>query len=308
MTPFRNLRTSCASALLVAAASCALGTPGCAHLRRDKVTSDEVVACRQLSREGVAALERGDCTRARELLDQAVAASPSDLEARRELAEVLWQEGSHQEAMVHMEAAVRLDPRHAPTLVRSGEMLLAFGAADRALARAGEAVALDPTLGSAWALRGRVLRRKGDLEPALADMQQSLRYNPHDAAVLVETAELQYQLGRPHRCLTTVHQLLDAYPPGEEPRRALWLEGLAFGAVDRREDAVRSLAAASRQGAPDPDLLYQLARAQHAAGHPGEAAEAARQALAASGGHEASRALLAQLESADPAGGGVIRR
>ena len=116
MTPFRNLRTSCASALLVAAASCALGTPGCAHLRRDKVTSDEVVACRQLSREGVAALERGDCTRARELLDQAVAASPSDLEARRELAEVLWQEGSHQEAMVHMEAAVRLDPRLAPRL------------------------------------------------------------------------------------------------------------------------------------------------------------------------------------------------
>ena len=57
------------------------------------------------------------------------------------------------DAVVYMEAAVRLDSRHAPTLVRSGEMLLELGAIERATNRAEEAIALDPALAGAWALR-----------------------------------------------------------------------------------------------------------------------------------------------------------
>jgi Tfp pilus assembly protein PilF len=158
----------------------ALATCGCATLRRKQAAPDAVAACRQLSRESVAAMERGDGPRAQSLLEEAVSASPSDVDARRQLAEVLWQAGSRQEAVVHMEAAVRLDPRHAPTLVRSGEMLLALGSADKALVRAERAMALDSTLPSAWALRGRVFRSRGDNERALADMHQALRFNPHD--------------------------------------------------------------------------------------------------------------------------------
>jgi tetratricopeptide (TPR) repeat protein len=273
---------------------------GCTTFRRQKATADSIAACRQLSREGVAALERGDKARAQALLEEAVTAGPSDVDARRQLAEVLWQNNARQEAVVHMEAAVRLEPRHTPTLVRSGEMLLELGGADRSLERAERALALDATLASAWALRGRVFRTRHDHERALADFQQALRYNPHAPNVLLEVAELQYQLGRPQRSLTTVQCLLDAYPKGEEPRRALWLQGLAYGAVDRKPDAVASLYAASLQGPPQPELLYQLARAQSAAGDLASAAATARQALAADGAHQASRALLAQLEHAGP--------
>jgi tetratricopeptide (TPR) repeat protein len=272
------------------------GSPGCTTLRRQKASADSIAACRQLSRDGVAAIERGDNARAQTLLEEAVAAEPSDIDARRQLAEVLWQNEARQEAVVHMEAAVRLEPRHAPTLVRSGEMLLGLRAADRALERAERALALDPALAGAWALRGRVFRTQNDHERALADFQQALRYHPQAPNVLLEVAELQYQLGRPQRALTTVQCLLDSYPQGEEPRRALWLEGLAYGAVDRPHDAVASLAAASTRGPAQPELLYQLARAQSAAGDASGAAVTARQALAADGGHEASRALLAQLE------------
>jgi tetratricopeptide (TPR) repeat protein len=282
-------------ALLIAAF---LSGSGCSTFRKQKVVPDSVATCRQLSCEGVAAMERGHWEHAHELLDKAVKTSPGDIEARRQLAEVLWRSGSRQEAIAHMQAAVNLDPRHGPTVVRSGEMLLGMGAIDRALARAEEAIALDVTLAGAWALRGRVYRYQGDLERALADMQQALRYSPHAADMLQDAAEIQYQLGRPQRALVTIQHLLDSSPPGVQPREALWLAGLAYGAVDRRDDAVSSLYAATLIGEPHPELLYQLARAQNVAGRSDEAAATARQALAADGKHQASQELLAQLEGA----------
>jgi tetratricopeptide (TPR) repeat protein len=269
---------------------------GCSTFRKQKVVPDSVATCRQLSCEGVAAMERGHWEHAHELLDKAVKTSPGDIEARRQLAEVLWRSGSRQEAVAHMQAAVNLDPRHAPTVVRSGEMLLGVGAIDRALARAEEAIALDVTLAGAWALRGRVYRYQGELERALADMQQALRYSPNAADMLQDTAEIQYQLNRPQRALVTIQHLLDSSPPGSQPREALWLAGLAYGAVDRREEAVSSLYAATLIGEPHPELLFQLARAQNSAGRSTEAATTVRQALAADGQHQGSQELLAQLE------------
>ena len=140
-------------------------------------------------------------------------------------------------------------------------------------------------------------------------MQQALRYSPHRTDVLLDTAEIQYGMGRPQRSLTTLHHLLDVYAPGEEPQRALWLEGMAYQALDRPQDAVESLYAASLRGAPHADLLYQLALSEQAAGRPTAAANTVRQALSLDTQHELSRVLLAQLEdSAAPGREGVIRR
>jgi tetratricopeptide (TPR) repeat protein len=271
---------------------------GCSTFRKPKVVSDSVATCRQLSCEGVAAMERGHWEHAHELLEKAVKTSPSDIEARRQLAEVLWRSGARQEAVAHMQAAVSLDPRHAPTVVRSGEMLLGAGAIDRALARAEEAIALDGTQPNAWALRGRVYRHQGNAERALADLHQALRYDPNSPDILQDVAELQYQLERPQRSLATIQHLLDQAPAGAEPREALWLAGLAYGGARRPEDAVAALYAASQRGEPHPELLYQLAKAQSAAGRSAEAAVTVRQALAADGKHQASQELLAQLEGA----------
>lgn len=275
---------------------------GCASLKRDKAPLDSVAACRQLSHEGVAAMERGEAGQARTLLEQAVAASPSDLDARRQLAEALWQTGARQEAAVHIEAAIRLEPRHTATVVRSGEMLLSLGAVNRAQTRADEAIALDPTLAEAWALRGRVFKHRGEPERALADLQQALRYDGDAVDALVDAAELQLQLGRPQRCLTTIGQAIERSPQGPEARRAHWVSGLAYRAVNRPEDAVASLYAASLGGPPNAVLLYELASAQQAAGRTEEATATVRQALAADGQHGPSRALMAQLAARDAPG------
>ncbi len=300
----RLLLTSLAGCALVA-----LAGGGCASMRKQKIVPESIAACRQMSRDGVAAMELGQWDEAHSLLQEAVATSPTDIDARRHLAEVLWQTGNHRDAVVHMEAAVRLDPRNAPTTVRSGEMLLAVGAVDRAALRAQQAIALDATLAGAWALRGRIFRQRGEAARALADLQQALRYSPHSTDVLLDTAEVQYSMGRPQRSLTTLHHLLDVYAPGEEPQRALWLEGLAYQALDRPYDAVESLYAASLRGAPQADLLYQLALAEQTAGRPTAATNTVRQALSLDTQHQLSRVLLAQLEgSAAPGSKDVIRR
>ena len=270
---------------------------------------DSIARCRELSRDGVAAMERAEWDRARTLLEEAVDTSQTDIDARRHLAEALWETGAEREAAVQLEAAVKLDPRHAPTVVRAGEMLLRIGTVDRALRRAEEAIALDPTLAAGWALRGRVFRHQGKRQRALADLQQALRYAPHRADVLQEVAEVQYALERPQRSLTTLHHLLDIYPPGEEPQQALWLEGLTYAALGRHADAVTSLYAASQRAAPRADLLYQLAVAEKAAGRFDAAANTARQALALDVGHQSSRRLLAQLQGdTAPGESGVMRR
>lgn len=286
--------------------TCALG---CAAMRRQKISNESMAASRQMSCDGVAAMELGQWDRAQGLLADAVRASPTDLDARRHLAEVLWQQEKYRDAVVQLEAAVRIDPRHGPTVVRSGEMLLGIGATDRAFQRAEDAIALDSSLAGGWALRGRIYRRTGEPEKALADLQQALRYSPNRTNVLLEVAEIQFSLKQPQRSLTALHHLLDLYAPGEEPQSVLWLEGLVYGALDRQQDAVESLYAASLRGQPNAELFYQLAAAQHSASQPAAAASSLRQALALDAGHQASQVLLAQLQrTTSPDQGNVIRR
>lgn len=286
-----------------------LATGGCASMGRKNIVPESLATCRELSQSGVSAMELGEWNRARAVLGEAVSISPSDAEARRHLAEALWQTHSRQEAATHMEAAVQLEPRNALTVVRAGEMLLETGAVDLAYERAQAAIALDSTLAGGWALRGRVERQRGNAKRALADLQQASRFAPHQTEILLQIAEVHYEMDRPQRSLTVLHRLLDIYPPGEEPQQALWLEGLAYGSMNRHQDAVESLAAATTRGKPPANLLYQLASAEHSTGQTAAAANTARRVLAIDAQHQPSKLLLARLQGfTDPDKEGVIRR
>lgn len=284
-------------------------TSGCALCSKKKVVPDSLATCRELASEGISAMETGHLDRAQSLLAEAVAASPSDADARRNLAEALWQQGDYRDAAVQIEAAVQLDPRHAPTVVRAGEMLLAVGAYDRAMQRAEQAIRLDSNLAGAWALRGRLYRQRTETDRALADLHQALRFAPHDPTTLWEVAQIYMEVGKPERGLSTLHCLLDTYSAGEEPQQALWLEGLAYSSLGRHQEAVESLHAAALRNPPRPDLLFQLAQAEQAAGQRIAATDTLRRALAIDGAHEPSRVMLTQLEQAESvANQGILLR
>jgi tetratricopeptide (TPR) repeat protein len=260
--------------------------------------SDSLANSRQLSQQGIAALDCGQQSAAERLLAKAVEACPTNAEARRDYAECLWQRGARPEALAQLEEACRLTPADAALRVRQAEMHLTMGQLSLARAAAEKSINLGPRLPAAWAVRGRVMRAAGDLQEALADYHRALGYAPCDQRVLLDVAELYRQMNQPQRALETLQDLADTYnTPAEEPPQVLYLLGLAQVALKRYDDAVESFAAAGRDK-PTPEILYQLAQAQWLAGHPTEAAATAEKVLAMDPRHQAGRELIARIAAA----------
>ncbi len=152
--------------------------PGCAVFGRRGQSTAEVTAARELSRQGVAALESGQPQQAEELLKKSLAASPDDASAHRYMAETLWRRGAGDDALAQMSEAVRLEPTNAALAVRAGEMSLAAGRRDIAGDDAERAIRLDPKLASAWALRGHCFLKMNQPDRALADLQRAIELAP----------------------------------------------------------------------------------------------------------------------------------
>jgi len=271
---------------------------GCQVPGREGAVSRSLATCRQLSQQGVAALEREQVQQAETLLAKAVAACPVDPEARRHYAEALWRGGAVPEAITQLEEACRLASEDATLRVRLAEMHLVVGQLEPARQSAQQALDLNPKLPAAWAIRGRVMLAGGQPQEALADFHRALGYAPEDRQILLEVAELYRQLSWPQRALATLHSLADTYSPGEEPQQVLYLMGLAYTALGRYDDAVERLAAAAVRGAPTPEILSGLAEAELLAGHPAEAEAAAERALVLQPRHPASLELLDRLRMA----------
>jgi tetratricopeptide (TPR) repeat protein len=284
-----------------------LSTTGCATFGRRSADAEAAAAARELSRQGAAAMQIGQWQQAEDLLRQGLDTSPEDAEVRRQLAEALWHRGAANEAMSHIAAAARLEPKNATLAVRAGEMALASGARDAALERAEEAIRVDPQLAGAWALRGRTFRQMNQTERALADLQRALVFDPDSTELLLELALVYRERGEAARCLTTLHHLHDSYPAGQEPQNTLILEGLTLMDLKRSHQAAEVLAAATHRGPANADLLFYLAQAQMAAGQFVEATTSAQGALQVDGSHQPSRELLAQL-AARPGAGEPQRR
>jgi tetratricopeptide (TPR) repeat protein len=273
------------------------GFAGCATFGRRGPDAEKAAACRDLTRQGISAIELGQWQRAELLLQQAIETSPDDPEARLYLAETLWHRGATQQAMSHITAALEAQPSDAKLAVRAGQMSLAMGARDAALAHAERAIRVDPQLAAAWALRGRIFWQLQQPERATADLQRALEFAPRSSDVLLDLAVIYRERRQPTRCLTTLHYLHDTYAPGDEPQAAYVLEGLTLIDLGRPQQACEAFFAATQRGPANAQLLYYLAHANFGAGRYSEAAAAAQQALATDASHAASRQLLAQLAS-----------
>ncbi len=265
---------------------------------RDGPVSKDLAECRNLSRQGVTAMERGQQQQAESLLAKAVKACPSDPEARRNYAETLWIHGSQAEAIAQMEAVAHAGCDDAAFWTRLAEMYLAAGHADAAGQSVQQALDLDPKFASAWAVRGRAMRASGQPRQALADYLRALGYDPGDRKILIEVAELYRQLDQPERALQTLQVLADSYAPGEEPQQVLYLTGLAYSALGRPGDAVDCFSAALIRDKPTPEILFHLAEAELLAGNQDQALAAAEQALSLDPKHQPSRDLLNRIELA----------
>lgn len=240
-------------------------------------------------------MERQDWTAAEALLRRAVETCSRDHEARWHYAEALWHRQAQAEALEQMDQAMALDDENTALVARAAEMRLEAGQVESARALAQRAIDLDPSSTRGWAVRAKVASRSGQARQALADYHRALSLDGDDREVLLAIAELYRDLGESQRALANLHALLDSYPPGEEPPRALYLEGLAYASLGRHAEASASYSAAVERGQPTAELLYHLADAQWRAGQPQLARDAVNRALALDPSHVASRALRKQV-------------
>lgn len=278
-------------------AACGAGL-GCHFRGLDGPVPRSLVLSRQLSQQGVSAMERGNWSRADELLAQAVKVFPQDADARYQYAEVLWQRGVRAAALEQIDKALQLSTDDPKILLRAAQMRIAMDQVSEAGELLERAIAADSKNPDAWMLRGRLRRKAGEMREALADYHRALGYRPDDRETLLEVAEVYRQLNQPQRALATLHTLGDSYPPGDEPAEVLYLTGLAYRALRRYPEAADCLTLARDRGPATPDVLYWLADVQLKAGRPSDARQTAAQILAADPGEARGVALLRRIELA----------
>lgn len=257
--------------------------------------SPSVATCRDLSREGLSAIEQGQWQQAERCMSGAVAACPIDVEARRHYAETLLKRGASAEALVQLDEAMRLSRHDASLAVRSGEIYLNMRQMDAATQRAERALQIDSTSADAWALRGRIMAARGDQRQALSDLQRALGYHPDDRALLFEIAQTYRKLDRPDRALVCLQTLGETYSAGEEPRELLIEQAQMLTAVARHGDAAAVYEEALRRGAPTPDLQFNLAHSYLSAGQTLRATQAAQAGLTLAPNDPRGRELMSRL-------------
>ncbi len=273
---------------------------------QNAIVPQQLADCRRLSQQGLAAIEAQRWAEAEALLSKAVAACPSDNDAKRHYAEALWRQGKRAEAVAQLKAVVEQSGQDVDARVRLGEMLSAEGQLTAALEQAETAMDLAPNVAGTWKFRARVLRRKGRLQSALADYQRALAYCPEDRDVLFETAEVYRQLNKPQEALAMLNVLTDTYPLGEEPKEVVRLQGLALATQGRFAAAAERYGKLVSLDGATADDFFALADVQWRAGHPEQAEPAIRRALQLDPNHDRGRELLSRLQSAEPAD--VLRR
>jgi len=286
---------------------------------RDPVPAS-LTAARKLSSEGNELLERKQPEKAEAKLAEAVKTCPTDCDARRYYAETLWLRNARPEAVAQLEEACRLSP-DSDLRVRLAEMYLEMGHLDQARQNVDQVLGRNLKLAAAWRVRGRVLQCTGDRLLAagdrdqargvyfqsLADLHRAAGCDPSDRRVIGETAAIYRSLGQPQRALESMQSLVETYSPGEEPQQVLYLTGLDYMALQRYDDAVMSLTAASSRDRPTPELFYSLGEAHYRSGRSQAAAAALQQALVIDPQHAPSRQLLNEIQVAQQGGTAVWR-
>ena len=289
--------------LLTSALVTAAGLSAGCHFRGlDGPVPRSLVLSRQLSQQGLSAMERGNWTRADELLAQAVKVFPQDAEARYHYSEALWKRNDRAAALEQIDKALELAPEDPKILLRAAQMRIAMDDVREAGTLIDKAIDADPKNPSAWTLRGRLRSKAGELREALGDYHRALGYRPDDRETLLEVAEVYRRLNRPRRALAALQTLGDTYPPGEETPEVLYLTGLSYSALGRYAEAIDCLLQAQARGSATPDVLYWLAEAQLKAGQPTDARRTAVQLLAIAPRHAGGLALVERLDLAQRAG------
>jgi tetratricopeptide (TPR) repeat protein len=164
------------------------------------------------TRGSVVALERD------RLIVQAV---PRSADARNSLGGALLLRGEVDEAMEHLQEAVRLNPAHAEAHSNLGVALARRGRAAEAIEHYREALRLDSRQTQAYSNLGNALLQQGRIREAIARFQEGLSIDPADPQARTNLAGALLREGRVDEAIAELEQVLRVTPEFQPARRNL---------------------------------------------------------------------------------------
>lgn len=183
----------------------------------------------------------------------------------------LFKQGRIQEAMVHFQEAVRIDPANSSAWANLGGGLLGQGRTGEAMTHLREALRFDPGLVEALNNLGNGYCRQGQSERAMVCFQEAIRIKPDYAEAHSNLGGVYASLGRFSEAVEQYRITLRLNPSYPETHNNL---GNAFSRLGRAAEAVSCFEEALRIRPDNPEVhnnlgwsLLQLGKVEEAMGH-----------------------------------------
>lgn len=224
------------------------------------------------------------------LFRHALAVTENNHTAHIHLASAMAERGRLDEAVRHLEEAVRIAPRDVVARNNLGAALFALGRLDEAGEQFRLASEIDPSDALARANLGAVARRRGDAAIAEARFLEALALDPECMLARSERGLLLAAEGRTDEAIREFREAVRIRPNDPEARYNL---GTALAGAGRHAEATACFSEAVRIRPDHARAYYNLAVARHALGDDAGAWEAV--GLARRYGLEPNRSFLETL-------------
>jgi tetratricopeptide (TPR) repeat protein len=245
---------------------------GCQSFKPISAAGQQTVAsARQWTRGGVAALRNVRAKQARTLFSRPSAQDPNEKTVHANLARAAQQQNQSQPAIEHMQRAVELAGNEPKLIVELGEMYLAAGQWLPAKRQSELALNINHRFAPGWALQAKTSLAKGNLDAALADFQRAAGLDPGLPGVQLAIADIYRRKQQPLRALAAVEQLLNQYPPDQQPERVLLAKSVALMELRQLGPAIEVLQTASHREDASSEVFLRLGQAQLLAGQVSQA-------------------------------------
>ena len=166
------------------------------------------------------------------LWTHALACTVGNSVVHNSLGVVLAGQGRLDEAMVHYQAALQIDPDDADPRCNLANILATRGRFDEAVAHYRKALAAQPDFAKAHCDLGALLARLGRLDEALAHYQAALQIDPHDAGLYLQLGDLLATQGRLDEAIAHFQRALEISPDDANAQNNLGLALQAQGRMD----------------------------------------------------------------------------
>jgi tetratricopeptide (TPR) repeat protein len=192
-------------------------------------TSDNFIGHNNL---GIALLKTGNVDEAMVHYQMALEINPDFAEAHNNLGNFLFQKGSVDEAIVHYQKALEINPDYAEAHYNLGYALLKMGNVDEAIAHLQKALQINPDYAEAHNNLGYALIQKGRVDEATAHFQKALQINPDYADAHNNLGNILLEKGSVDEAIIHFQKALQIKPDFAEAHKNLSIALLQKGRVD----------------------------------------------------------------------------